>query len=167
MRIVCGTDFSPAAAEAAEVAAHLAHRTGSTLHLVHAVLPPWEPTGPVTPPPGEAYPLEQATLTEEAHRIGADGLHITTEVTAGAPDEVVTAAAGREGAHLVVLGATGHRAVDRWLLGSTAARAARESHVPVLVVRQPEGLHAWLDGKRPLRVLVGVEPGPSSDAALR
>jgi hypothetical protein len=40
-RIICGTDFSTHAAEAANVAAALALRQNATLTLLHAVAP-WE-----------------------------------------------------------------------------------------------------------------------------
>jgi nucleotide-binding universal stress UspA family protein len=89
------------------------------------------------------------------------------EVVVGDPDEVLVEQAGRRAADLVVLGAVGHRLPERLLLGSVAARTARESPVPVLVVRDSTPLVAWLEGQRPLMVVAGYERGESAESALR
>ncbi len=89
------------------------------------------------------------------------------DVVGGDPDTVLVEEAVRRTVGLVVLGAVGHRLGERWLLGSVAARTARESPVPVLVVRGADPFVAWLDGKRPLRIVAGYERGESAENALR
>jgi len=160
--VLCGTDFSPLATRAATVAGLMARAGGRRLHLVHAVREP----PPASDAPG---PVPAASdwmrLAEEARRLRQLGVQVTEDILAGEPDEVlVQQAAGLE-AWLIVLGAVGHRRVDRWLLGSCAERTAREATVPVLVVREDRSFEEWLVRGRPLRVLVGCEPGASSDAA--
>jgi len=38
---------------------------------------------------------------------------------------------------LIVMGVSGHGAIDRWVFGSNTASLIRGSHCPVLVVRDP------------------------------
>jgi nucleotide-binding universal stress UspA family protein len=62
-----------------------------------------------------------------------DGIHVAV----GQPWDAICAAARREGADLVVIGAHGYHFIDR-ILGTTAARVVNHSDRPVLVVRPPE-----------------------------
>jgi nucleotide-binding universal stress UspA family protein len=94
------------------------------------------------------------------------GIQVTTQVLSGRPDEILVEIAARLDAGLLVVGAVGHRPVERWLLGSCAERTAREASIPVLVVREARPFEEWLENGRPLRVVVGCEDGPSSDGAL-
>ena len=157
--VLCGTDFSPLAAKAATVAGLWSRRLGGEVHLLHAGVPTrqgWDTT------------WERNQLAMEASRLQDLGVSVAgADVVIGHPDEVLAEAAARLAADLVVLGATGHRLADRWLLGSVAARTARESPVPVLVVRGLEPFVAWLEGKRALRVVAGYERGESAAHALR
>ncbi len=159
MRVLCGTDFSPLAEQAATVAGLWSRRLGGEVYLLHAGVPTqrgWDST------------WERSELAKEADRLRGLGVTVAgMEVVVGDPDEVLVAEADRRGADLIVLGAVGHRLAERWLLGSVAARTARESTVPVLVLRSAEPFLAWLDGKRPLRVFAGYERGESAENALR
>ena len=158
MSILCGTDFSPLAARAATVAGLMARAGGQRLYLVHAVRPPAVGAGPT--------PGDRTRLEEEAGRLRQLGIEVTDDVLWGEPDEALVREAARVEARLLVLGAIGHRRVDRWLLGSCAERTAREAAVPVLVVRDHRPFEEWLARGRPLRILAGCEPGASSDAAV-
>lgn len=157
MRILCGSDFSPLAMEAAAIAGLWSRRVGGEMHLLHAhVAHLGDPAG------------ERGRLASEAHRLQGLGAPLTgAEILTGDPDEVLTEEARRRAADLIVLGATGHRMAERWFLGSVAARTARDSAVPVLVVRDAGPLEAWLSGERPLRVVTGFEKEGSAAAALR
>lgn len=158
MTILCGTDFSPLAARAATVAGLMARAGGQRLHLVHAVRPPAVGAAPT--------PGDRPRLEEEAGRLRQLGIEVTEDVLWGEPDEALVREAARVEAGLIVLGAVGHRAMDRWLLGSCAERAAREAPMPVLVIRDEKPFEEWLVRGRPLRILAGCEPGASSDAAV-
>ncbi|HYL30672.1 MAG TPA: universal stress protein, partial [Gemmatimonadales bacterium] len=136
MTILCGTDFSPLAARAATVAGLMARAGGQRLHLVHAVRPPAVGAAPT--------PGDRPRLEEEAGRLRQLGIQVTDDVLWGEPDEALVREAARVEAGLIVLGAVGHRAMDRWLLGSCAERAAREAPVPVLVVRDDRPFEEWL-----------------------
>jgi nucleotide-binding universal stress UspA family protein len=156
--ILCGTDFSRLGVRAATVAGLMARAGNRRLHLVHALRLPAEGAGPA--------PDDRARLAKEAGRLRELSVQVSEDILWGEPDEALVREAARIEAGLIVVGAVGHRAVDRWLLGSCAARTAREAPVPVLVVREDRPFEDWLVHGRPLRILTGCEPGASSDAAV-
>ena len=159
MRIVCGSDFSSLAEQATTVAGLWSRRVGGDMHLVHAVR---------ERSPALDKEMERDLLAKEAERLQSLGVALTAaEVVTGNPDEVLTGQVLNRAADMVVLGAIGHRLAERWLLGSVAARTARDSSVPVLVVRNARPFEQWLEGERPLRVVVGFERGDSAAEALR
>ncbi len=164
MTVLCGTDFSRLATEAARVAGLIARASGQDLHLVHVL--PAESLHPDTGSrPGQSgFPVDR--LAWEAETLQVAGLPIVTDVMHGRPDEALVKRAGELGATLIVIGAVGHRAIDRWVLGSCADSTAREASVPVLVVRAAEPFVEWLVKGKALKVVVGFEPGPSSDGGL-
>lgn len=164
MTIVCGTDFSSHAAQAVRVASLWARASGETLYLVHAVEPESGPAGE-EPGPDQVDRIRRR-LDDAAGPLKQLGLQPATEVVSGRPDEALVQEAGRLEAGLLVVGAVGHRAVERWLLGSCADRTAREAPLPVLVVREARPFEEWLVNGRALRVVVGCEEGPSSDRAV-
>lgn len=158
MRILCGTDFTPLAQQAATVAGLWSRRSQGELHLLHGL--GHRGVSDTT--------LERDELAKEERRLQELGISVAgMDVAAGDPDRVLVAEAARRAADLVVVGAIGHRLAQRWLLGSVAVRTARESPVPVLVVRAAAPFEAWLDGSRRLRVVAGFEPGESAQNALR
>jgi nucleotide-binding universal stress UspA family protein len=72
----------------------------------------------------------------EAERAAADlGVSTDTIEAAGNPAEEIIRAAEQTGCDLVVLGAHGRSAVQRFLLGSVSDRVVRHGPCPVLVVR--------------------------------
>jgi nucleotide-binding universal stress UspA family protein len=142
----------------------MARGLGQRLHLVHV-----QPEGPLPagdlPRPGLTDQARQLLVTE-AEGLQQLGLEVVTEVLSGRPDEALVERARQLPAALIVVGAVGHSAVERWLLGSCADRTAREAPMPVLVVRQARPVEEWVTHRRALRVVVGCEVGPSSDQAL-
>lgn len=159
MRVLCGTDFSPHADKAATVAAHWSRRLGGEVQLLHATEELHKGGDPAR---------DRTRLDKEAKRLTELGAKVAAaEVIVGDPDAVLVEVAGRPLTGLVVLGAVGHRLPERLLLGSVAARTARASPAPVLVVRSANPFLAWLEGTRPLRVVAGYQPGESAANALR
>jgi nucleotide-binding universal stress UspA family protein len=150
MRILCGTDFTPAADAAAEAARAIASRTGGTLRLVHVA------------DAGDRKAQQTAAATS------APGAPPTSEVSVlfGNPDEAIVAEAERIGADLIVVGALGRRS-PRWRLGSTADRIAQQASCPVLVVRDAQPFRRWANGEGPLRISVGLDTAASSEALVR
>src|SRR5680860_322839 len=163
--IICGTDFSENARQAANAAAALATRLSTPLLLVHA-------TGVLiqgsTP---DAYDAVIASfrerLHEEAARLRGLGATVEASLFAGAPDEVLVQLAQQRHARLLVVSSLGLRATPRWLLGSVAERTAESSPVSTLVVRDAAPLETWAHGERSLKVFVGTDFSASADAALR
>ena len=87
-RIVCGTDFSPLAAEAASVAALLAVNLGETLVLVHVT----EGEGQSARPPetGDSFFANLwEKLRNEADRLRALGAVVRDELLTGSPYETL------------------------------------------------------------------------------
>jgi nucleotide-binding universal stress UspA family protein len=164
--IVCGTDFSAAAAEAADVAADLARRLGAPLLLVHVD----EFHGLAEVDPGlfeAARSQEGGRLSREAERLRKRGANVQEKILSGSPfDELVTVAVASQ-ARLMVLGAVGHGLARRLLVGSVAERTAESSPIPTLIVRPGGQLHAWLRDKRPLRVLLAYDFSEAGDSALQ
>ena len=164
--IVCGTDFSAAAAEAVDIAAAMARQLGTELVLVH--VDEFYGLAPVDPNLFAAALSEKRTvLDQEATRLRSLGTQVKDKLFSGSAfDQLVAAATDAKG-RLIVVGAVGHGLVRRVFLGSVAERTAEASPVPTLVVRPKSNLAAWIDGKHVLKILVGYDFSEASDAALR
>ncbi len=162
--IMCGTDFSESAQHAANVAAALTKRLGTHLVLVHGI----DERGEI---PAHHWPRLIATdrprLTCEGERLRATGAMVEERLVGGVPDDGVARCAEKADARMIVVASSGMGAVGRWLMGSISERVAETAWVPTLVVRDAAVLEAWLRGERPLKVFVGADFTPISDAALR
>lgn len=164
--VLCGTDFSENAGLAAQAAAAIAGRTKEPLILAHAV---------ELPDPGASRTLVSKWLTtrrrkdlrREAKTLSETGVEVETRTLSGRPDEVLVDLARTEAPRLLVVSSTGHRGMDRWLVGSVSERTAERTTIPTLVVRDARSLIEWADGKRPLKVFVCFNLTVTSGAALR
>lgn len=165
MKVVCGTDFSVHAAEAATVAAILTARLQGTLTLVHA----YSEASLELPTKGAFDALHQrweARLAEDANRLQKLGAVVETQLLPGSPATVLLNVATNSKARLMVVSSLGNFPPSRWLVGSVAERIAQSSPVSTLVVRGDKHFRAWADGSRPLHVLVGYDFTAAADAAL-
>ena len=165
MRIVCGTDFSVHAANAAKVAAALAKRSNTALRLMHGV----------APASVEFLSKESVDrirdrlrrkLVAEGNRLRETRADVKESLALGRPHEVLANAAQPSNTDLIIVSSMGQFAPSRWLVGSVAEKTAQLSKVPTLVVRDHESLLDWAKGKRPLKVFVGYDFSASSDSAL-
>jgi nucleotide-binding universal stress UspA family protein len=166
MKILCGTDFSVHANEAADVAAAWAARSNAPLKLVHAL---------------ETARLDFLSqkdvnhlrvklgrkLTAKGHRLRTAGAEVIESLVLGRPNDVLTASAKQFKAGLIVVSSLGNVPPVRWLVGSVAERTAQNATVPTLVVREHKCLIDWTKGKRPLNIFVGHDFSETSDAVLR
>ncbi|MEY3898705.1 MAG: hypothetical protein RLZZ214_4227, partial [Verrucomicrobiota bacterium] len=152
-RVLCGTDFSPAATRAADVACCLAKQWDLPLELAHVSAVPAEPT--------LAKKLKAA-----AEPLRARGLVVRDVMLEGSPDEELVRRAMPKSCRLVVVSSLGKRAVKRWLLGSVSERTAQRAAVPTLVVRESAPFESWTRGVRPLKVFVAFNFTATSEAAL-
>lgn len=74
-------------------------------------------------------------LDETADKLRTAGYSVTTEATAGSPEDVIGAAVQAQPAQLLVMGAYGHSRIREFLLGSTTSAMVRTCLVPVLMFR--------------------------------
>jgi nucleotide-binding universal stress UspA family protein len=174
MSIIAAVDLSPASVNAARSAALLARMLNQPLLLVRAV----EPVSAFYP----ELMLAGALDLDDAIRRGAQealenirfmlqdfapGATIETRVQAGTPHEVLIECAREKAAALIVLGSRVHGRVGRLLVGSTSQRTLREAPCPVLVLKEDSTpFQDWVAGKRPLRIVAGVDRSVASESAL-
>ncbi|HEX5646966.1 MAG TPA: universal stress protein [Nitrospira sp.] len=172
-RILFATDFSRSAEGAEVYASTLAASWGATLTVMSVLeFPPGlNPEYPVNRLYlGEL--MKQATrgLVDVKERISARGVAAQTRIATGIPSEEVSAAAGAEGADLIVVGTVGKTGVEHVLLGSTAERIIRTAPCPVLVIRTERSRPEQGSGTRPPvklgRLLVPVDFSDCSLDAL-
>lgn len=165
MTIICGTDFSKNAAEAEVAAAALAKHLGTDLKLVHVV----DARRQALSASALALVFEpvEDLLNERAKRLEQDyRITVSAILLQGAADECLNTLARESNARLVIVSSIGAREQESWRLGSVAERVAQRSPVPVLVVRDSKRILAWLQGKTRLKIMVGVDMGAASRAAL-
>jgi len=166
MKIICGTDFSIHASEAANAAAALTARLKGTLSLVHAM-----DISRYELPSKELMDYlcgsRQARLKKEAERLRRQGATVEEQFLQGSPAVNLVKAATDSGARLIVVSSLGQIAPSRWFVGSVAERTAQNASVPTLVVRNQKPLEAWARGQRTLNVVVAYDFSESGDAALR
>ena len=140
-RILCGIDFSACSLAAFAYAKSLATGTGahidavSVLHIVPLID---TSSAAALYYPGLTNEIQERlanrleSLALEARTTGADVEAITGE---GSPYQEIIRLATERHADLIVLGASGHGAVDRLLFGSTINHVVRQAACPVLTVR--------------------------------
>jgi nucleotide-binding universal stress UspA family protein len=163
MSIVFGTDFSERAMGAARAAAALARKSGEMLHLVHVT--EYGSAGR-TASSDEALSRElRARLEALAAELRTGGTQVELHLQEGAPDEVLVEHAAVVHASLLIVSHHGQRA-PRWRIGNVAERVVQSARCPVLVVRSAGPLEAWARGERSLRLLLGLDFSPPSDAAV-
>ena len=134
--ILVATDASEGAHAAMRVAASLARRSGSPLHIVHVWQMPFTyGMPPVVVDPGFAEDAGEAILHEEATLIESYGATVAgAHLRRGAPALAVLAVADAVHAGMIVIGRRGLGAVRRVVLGSVSDGVVQHSGVPVLVV---------------------------------
>ena len=163
MKIICGTDFSEPAKEAAEVAAAMAVKLMTPLHLIHCVAD-W--LAPAELPVIQFMDSSAlVTLEAESLRLARPGLKITTELLYGSASHHLALAAISE-VSLLIIGSTGKGTLEKLLLGSVSEHVAQTSSVPVLIVRKAEPLLSWLLNRTAMRTLCAAELAETGDAAL-
>ena len=148
-KILLATDGSEDAAQAREVAADLASRSGSELHLVHV----WHD---VPSPYAHAFVKRelkrqgQEVIDAQKSKIEDAGVSVAaTHLRGGRTHEEIIELSEELEVGLLVLGSRGLGAVRRILLGSHSEAIVHHARVPVLVLRG-EG-DAW----PPASVVIG------------
>lgn len=130
--ILVPIDDSPGSERAFEVAATLAKRYGSAVHVLSVVDEhgprdgEWDYDGDS---PAAAF------LDAHADEFEADEIDVTPAVREGIVHEEILDYADESGVDLVVMGTHGRTGVRRYLLGSVTEKVVRLSDVPVLSVK--------------------------------
>jgi nucleotide-binding universal stress UspA family protein len=172
MKIICGIDFSEGSVHASRIAVRLARRLGDEILLVHAFSSPFLLYRELI---GDPLTVEAKVRAESALKLEAvasslrdGGAKVETRLVEDAdPARAIAALAKDDGARLVVVGTRGRGTLAHLFLGSVAERTVLLSDRPVLIAHAGGGaLEEWADGKRPLRLAVGVDLSPASVAAV-
>jgi nucleotide-binding universal stress UspA family protein len=156
--LICATDFSSPANEAASVAAKLALRRQEKLLLVHA-------TGVGS---GKVSALLNRRLESEGLQLSKTGAVVESVLLHGIhPTDALLHYIRKQQPSLVAVGCGTKGPIDRWALGSFSEKIAEAAPVPTLVVRNPAALEAWDWAKSRLTILLALDFTASSDAVLR
>lgn len=164
--ILCGTDFSGNAAQAANAAAALAARAGQPLLLVHVAD---EFNAHAETRNGLAQFLKpgRMKLQAEAARLRKAGAEVEVELLHGSvAEKAILERIGKHPPALVVVSSVSKTAFDRWTLGSVSERLAESLASPTLVVRDAAPFDAWARGERALKVFVAADFASVSEAPL-
>ncbi|CAA9334054.1 MAG: hypothetical protein AVDCRST_MAG89-2278 [uncultured Gemmatimonadetes bacterium] len=130
--IVVGTDLSVGSDELLRTAAHVAARSATPLHVVHAI-----DMVPGTGTYDEAVGRAERLLDEQIRAVVPAGVEVHRHVESSPPDRVIIDWAERTNSGLIVVGPHVRRAGPAGLLGSTAEWVLGEAKAPCLVVRAP------------------------------
>jgi len=133
--IVHGTDGSPEAAEALELAIELARDTGAKLAIVSVHVVHVGGKG-ISPPISEVEQPHGAEhlATTAAERARAAGVETKPYVVTGEPAKEITRLAEELAADLIVVGSRGLGGLHGALVGSVSRGVMARSTVPVTVV---------------------------------
>ena len=168
-KILLATDGSGEATRAARMAAALADKTGSELHVVcvESLPDPYSmPEATIYYPDardqvrGTADRQASEKLDAEVEKLKGMGEVAGAHARIGRPDAEISHLAEEIGAGLIVVGSRGLGPVRRILIGSVSSSVIRHAHGSVLVVR--DGGEALPD-----RILLAVDGSNESRLALQ
>lgn len=136
-KVLLAADAAEETSRAVRVAAELAAKTGSELHLVHI--------GPIMPAVGGLSGSDAGSIEREAEDVlgkrtreveDAGGDVSDVHIRKGDPAENILILAEEIGAGVVVVGSRGLSGVKRAFEGSVSDEIVRNSPTPVMVVRE-------------------------------
>jgi nucleotide-binding universal stress UspA family protein len=138
--VLIGTSLGDESDQVVSAGLAVARAAGARVFLEHVVQLDSLPAGLDAGVGPDLGPEQIARCHEEmdrqVDRLGIEETELAgLEVWVGAPHRVLTEAAQKLGADLIVVGATGSGPFAAELLGSTADRVLRKAFCPVLVVR--------------------------------
>ena len=142
--ILCAVDFSSVSEDAVNVAADLARRYGSKLVVVHVVSWPFDESATGRAAEELRRGVESQVREKLTRLVAGEAVSpasVSALVLTGTPKDAILACARERHADLIVLGVSGHGAIDRTLFGSTADGVVRRSECPVLALRAREDGH--------------------------
>ena len=167
MKVLIATDGSQNASDAAKLFANLPHSGPLAVHVLTVIyMPPDDSGGMAYAWLPEFIKAEEARAKEGFNKVAGlfEGEEVVTNhlICHGHVGHTITEEASKIDADLIVIGAQGHSAIARVLLGSTSDFVATQAHCSVLAVRADK-LPATV---RPLRVVVAYDGSAPADAAV-
>ncbi len=168
MKVLLATDGSVDAELAAWFLAHLPHHDKLELDVLAVVYLPdmhgsLETQSWVVQNAESERAQAQKTLDKIVQMYQGANVTIKTHVVEGHAGKSIVAHAKQSGSDLIVLGAQGHSALSRILLGSVSDFVATHAHCSVMVVRDT-GLRE--QDHRQLRICIGYDDSPPSRGAI-
>lgn len=165
MKIICGTDFSAHANDAALAAAALTGRVQGGLTLVHVLDANLyrDPSPELMNHLRDGRQRKMNALVERAKRRAAKA---EARVVEGNPAVKLAELANTTKAQMLIVSSNGQIAASKWFVGSVADQVVQNSLVPTLVLRKAGVWQDWIYAKRNLRVLIGYDFSASAEAAL-
>jgi nucleotide-binding universal stress UspA family protein len=170
-RLLFPHDFSEVAEATLPFAADLSSSLGAELHLLHALHYPGLLDADLSAEEGDVgatfdllHTRAGEALERAAERAGGAGRPVACHVVVhGPPALAILEYAAAQRIDLVLMATHGRRGIGRLVLGSVTAEVVRDSHVPVLVVREPARTKPWHGLER---ILVPHDTSEPSQRAL-
>jgi nucleotide-binding universal stress UspA family protein len=171
MTILAAIDLSQSSIDAAKAGVRLARRLGERLLLLRVVEPvsAFYPELMLVGAPDLDEAIRRANveaLENVRAALEADDIEIELQIVAGRPSEAIVEAARQTNARLIVMGTHGRGAAARLLLGSITQKTILHAACAVLVVREGSAPFTSWTATHPLRVMGGIEHGPSGALIL-
>lgn len=165
MNIICTTDLSPASAGAADAAAALASKLSEKLLLLHVLESNHSADESLRTSIRTSAELR---LFDEAARLRQTGVEIEQKLIESSPVEGIMSQSENRGMDLLVMASQKRRSLpSRWFDGGLVERIVKQAEDPVLVVRDPAPVQAWVSGGKVLNLFVAIDLTPASDITLQ
>lgn len=167
-RILVPLDGSARAEEVLPLAARLARTSGASLFLLRVIPPPMDtltyPVGPIVLPELQTE-IEEALMQIASSEL-LRGICVRMKVLVGNPATLLMQLAQVQRMDLIVMRSHGATGFTRFVLGSVARQVARQSLVPVLVIRDGSSLIQPDSFMHPPRILVALDGASLAETAL-
>jgi len=175
-RILVPLDGSERAEQALSIAARLARASGGTLLLLRVDTTQedlaWYATEAALVMP-DTVEAERAGILRYLERMAAsdtlEGVTTKIVIIEGAAAQGILDTANEQQADVIVIGSHGRTGFKRWMIGSVAQKVARQSPVPVLILRTTDETQALLPQTedQPVQVMVPLDGSTLAEAALK
>src|SRR5258708_5429502 len=163
-RILVPLDGSARAEQALPIAARIARASGGSVMLMHVLTAPCE-FGPYLGQSALQHEVIDAAIADvttylskaaQAHSLA--GVETKVALLSGPEALTILDTAKEQQSNLILIASHGATGFKRWALGSVAQKVARESPVPVLVLRDRGTVpsSAYPDKTRPLHTVAAV-----------
>lgn len=164
-RIIVPLDGSKRAERAIPIAVRIAHASKGSIILLRVATVPFEIGSQVVPLSGFSSTTLENDINTATHYLAAiarrdelDGIVLKMKVLTGSAAKKIQDVVEDEQADLIVMCSHGDTGIKRLMLGSVAQKVARNSTVPVFVLRQDGSMpvSSYPDRLRPLRAVMAV-----------